>query len=41
MLAAVTDDIEERLEDALDAHQENNRVKYSGRNNGYTLNGES
>lgn len=40
LLAAMTDDIEERLENALDAHQENNRVKYSGRNNGYTLNGQ-
>jgi hypothetical protein len=37
LLAEVTDDIEERLEAVLDAHQENNRIKYSGRNGGYTV----
>jgi hypothetical protein len=39
LLAGVTDDIEERLDDALDALQENNRIKHSGRNGGYTLSG--
>lgn len=37
LLAGVTDDIEERLEDTLDALQEDNQLKYSGRNGGYTL----
>jgi hypothetical protein len=40
LLAGVTDDIEERLEDALDTLQENNQIKYSGRNGGYTLAGD-
>jgi hypothetical protein len=37
LLAGVTDDIEERLEDALDTLQDDNRIKHSGRNGGYTL----
>jgi hypothetical protein len=37
ILAGVMDDIEERLEDALDAHQKDNRIQYSGRNGGYTV----
>jgi len=37
LLAAVTDDVEQRLEDSLDELQEANVVKYSGRDGGYTL----
>lgn len=40
LLAGVTDDIEERLEDTLDALQAANQIKYSGRNGGYTLIGD-
>lgn len=36
----VFEDFEDRLEDALDSLQERNRVKYSGRDGGYTLNDE-
>ncbi|NHN40348.1 hypothetical protein G9C85_01685 [Halorubellus sp. JP-L1] len=35
LLEAVTDDVETRLEDALQALQADNRVVYSGRNGGY------
>lgn len=35
LLEAVTDDVEGRLEDALQALQTENRVVYSGRNGGY------
>jgi hypothetical protein len=37
LLAVLTDDIEERLDDALQELQANNEVQYSGRNGGYTL----
>jgi len=37
LLAAVTDDIEDRLEVTLQELQAGNRVRYSGRNGGYTL----
>lgn len=37
ILAEVTDDIEERLEDTL---QEVDQIEYSGRNGGYTLIGD-
>jgi hypothetical protein len=37
LLAAVTDDIETRLEEALQALQADDRVRYSGRHGGYTL----
>jgi hypothetical protein len=37
LLAAVTDDIEDRLEDALQSLQAADRVRYSGRNGGYTI----
>lgn len=36
LLAGVTDDIEERLESTLDQLQASNRIRYSGRNGGYT-----
>jgi hypothetical protein len=35
LLEAVTDDVEGRLEDALQSLQADNRVAYSGRNGGY------
>jgi len=35
LLAELTDDIEERLEDALGELQTNNEVRYSGRHGGY------
>lgn len=38
LVAALTDDLEDRLEDTLQTLQEENRVRYSGRNGGYTLN---
>lgn len=41
LLAGVTDDIEDRLEHTLDTLQESNQIKYSGRNGGYTLIGDS
>ena len=37
LLAAVTDDIESRLEETLQDLQAENAVRYSGRNGGYTL----
>jgi len=37
LLAAVTDDIEDRLEATLKDLQSQGRVRYSGRNGGYTL----
>lgn len=37
LLAAVTDDIESRLDSALQRLQDRNEVTYSGRNGGYTL----
>lgn len=37
LVAALTDDIEDRLEAALSDLQERNRVQYSGRHGGYTL----
>jgi hypothetical protein len=36
---AVTDDIEARLEEALQSLQARDRIRYSGRNGGYTLEG--
>ena len=40
LVAALTDDIEERLEDTLQDLQAENRVSYSGRSGGYTLEGD-
>jgi len=37
LLAAVTDDIEDRLEATLQDLQSQGRIRYSGRNGGYTL----
>ncbi|WP_200531705.1 DUF5805 domain-containing protein [Halorubrum sp. LN27] len=37
LVDAVFDDFEGRLEDALDALQDRNRVRYNGREGGYTL----
>jgi hypothetical protein len=37
LLSALTDDVEARLEDALDELQSEDRVRYSGREGGYTL----
>ncbi|MFC7133894.1 MULTISPECIES: DUF5805 domain-containing protein [Salinibaculum] len=37
LLAAVSDDIESRLEDTLQVLQAADRVRYSGRHGGYTL----
>jgi len=37
LLAAVSDNIETRLEETLQALQSANRVRYSGRHGGYTL----
>ncbi|MCQ4333351.1 hypothetical protein KM295_07635 [Natronomonas sp. F2-12] len=37
LLAGVTDDIEERLEETLDELQANDRIRYSGRHGGYTV----
>jgi hypothetical protein len=37
LLAAVSDNIETRLEDTLQELQSENRVRYSGRHGGYTL----
>jgi hypothetical protein len=39
LIDELTDDIEERLEDVLQNLQSENRVSYSGRSGGYTLNG--
>jgi hypothetical protein len=37
LVAGLTDDIEDRLEEALDELQRHNRVQYNGRRGGYTL----
>jgi len=37
LLAAVTDDVETRLEETLQELQAENRIRYSGRHGGYTL----
>ena len=37
LLAGVTDDIEERLEETLDELQSGDRIRYSGRHGGYTV----
>jgi hypothetical protein len=37
LLAALTDDIEQRLDDVLQALQSDGRVRYSGRHGGYVL----
>ncbi|ELZ36379.1 hypothetical protein C471_16287 [Halorubrum saccharovorum DSM 1137] len=37
LVDAVFDDFEGRLEDALDSLQDRNRVRYNGREGGYTL----
>lgn len=37
LLAAVTDDAEQRLEEALDELQAADRIRYSGRHDGYTV----
>jgi len=39
--AAVTEEIEDRLDETLAELQEQNRIRYSGRDGGYTLAGES
>lgn len=39
LLSELTDSVESELETTLDALQEENRIKYSGRHNGYILNG--
>lgn len=38
LVAALTDNLEDRLDEALQTLQEENRVRYSGRDGGYTLN---
>ncbi|MFW6317247.1 MAG: DUF5805 domain-containing protein, partial [Halorubrum sp.] len=40
LVETVTGDFEDRLEDALDALQNRNRVRYNGRKGGYTLTDE-
>ncbi|MDQ2048876.1 DUF5805 domain-containing protein [Natronolimnohabitans sp. A-GB9] len=40
LLEAVSDDIESRLDDALEELQADNRIRYSGRHGGYTLVGD-
>lgn len=37
LLEAVTDDVESRLDDALEQLQAENRIRYSGRHGGYTI----
>lgn len=37
LVAALTDDVEDRLEEALQELQSQDRVRYSGRNGGYAL----
>lgn len=37
LVSHLTDDIEDRLEEALEELQESNAVQYSGRHGGYTL----
>lgn len=38
LIAALTDNLEDRLEDTLQSLQDQNRVRYSGKDGGYTLN---
>jgi hypothetical protein len=40
LLAAVTEDVEDRLESTLEGLQDDNRVRYSGRDGGYVLTDE-
>ncbi|MFC4437607.1 MULTISPECIES: DUF5805 domain-containing protein [Natrialbaceae] len=40
LLEAVSDDIESRLDDALEQLQAENRIRYSGRHGGYTMVGD-
>ncbi len=40
LVAAVSDDIESQLEDALDSLQAQDRVRYSGRHGGYVVTGD-
>lgn len=40
LVETVVGDFEDRLEDALDALQDRNRVRYNGRKGGYTLTDE-
>lgn len=40
LVTALTDDIERRLEDVLQELQAEDRIRYSGRNGGYTLDDE-
>jgi hypothetical protein len=40
LLEAVSDDIESRLDDALEELQATNQIRYSGRHGGYTIIGE-
>jgi hypothetical protein len=37
LLAGITDDIEERLEETLEELQSDDRIRYSGRHGGYTV----
>jgi hypothetical protein len=37
LVSALTDDLEDRLDDALGELQGSNRIRYSGRHGGYTL----
>ncbi|EJN61121.1 DUF5805 domain-containing protein [Halogranum rubrum] len=37
LVSALTDDMEDRLDDALGELQGSNRIRYSGRHGGYTL----
>lgn len=37
LLDRVTDDVEARLEEVIEELQERNRIRYSGKNGGYTL----
>lgn len=37
LVARVSDDFEDRLDDALESLQQSNRIAYSGRHGGYTL----
>ncbi|SFC00000.1 hypothetical protein SAMN05444422_103431 [Halobiforma haloterrestris] len=41
LLEAVSDDIESRLDDALEELQAKNEIRYSGRHGGYTTVGDS
>lgn len=41
LVAALTDNLEDRLDGALQTLQEENRVRYNGRDGGYTLNDRS